>query len=165
MTKTIRAAALAAVAGLALTACQKPAPAVDAAKEAQAIQAQVDLFNAAVKAGDAEKATSIDAPDIRGYGGGPDITSAAQDLTVTKALMHDPAFAFAVKTEHTEVAKSGEMAVLTGTYEGASTNPQTKAVDHAAGHWVAEWRKDDQGRWKLAAVSTASPPPPAAAAK
>lgn len=166
MIKTIRPAALAGLlltAGLTLGACQKPTAAVDTAKEAQAIQAQVDLFNAAMKAGDVEKAISIDAPDIRGYGGGgPDITSATADLAATKAAMRDPAYAFAVKPEHTEVAKSGDIAVQTGTYEASSTNPQTKAVEHAAGHWVAAWRKDDQGRWKLAAVSTASPPSAAA---
>lgn len=151
----------------ALAACDKAAaPAVDTVKEAAAINSQIDLLNAAMKAGDAEKAISIDAPDIHGFGGGaPDVSTANEDLTNTKAAMHDPNYSVAVKAEHTEVAKSGDMAFQWGTWDAAATDPKTKQPVKATGHWVAAWRKDDQGRWKLAAVSNADAAPMAAAAK
>lgn len=159
MRKTMLGAA--AAAGLVgLAACQAPAPAADTAKETAAIEAQIAALNAALKAGDAERAVSIDAPDIRVYGGGPDVASAAEDLKATKAMLADPAYQFAVKAEHTEVAKSGDLGWQSGTFEGSATNPKTKAVEHVRGHFVAGWKKDDQGRWKLAAVSTAPTPAP-----
>lgn len=154
-----------AVALPALLGCQKAAPAaVDTAKEAAAINAQIDAFNASMKAGDVEKAIMIDAHDIHGYGGGaPDVTSADEDLKNTKAAMHDPNYGLSVKAEHTEVARSGDIAWQYGTYDASASDPKSGKAEKASGHWVAAWRKDDQGRWKLAAVSTANPPPPAAA--
>jgi len=146
----------------ALSACEKPAATVDTAKETAALQAQLDAFNAAAKAKDAEKMVALDATDVKGYGGGPDINGRDEDLKVTKAMLADPAYSFAVKAEHTEIAKSGDLAVQTGSFEGAGTNPTTKAVEHATGHYVAAFRKDADGTWKLAAVS--SSPTPAAGA-
>jgi ketosteroid isomerase-like protein len=159
---------LALVAGaamlFALAACQQAAP-VDTAKEEAAINAQIDVLNAGMKAKDADKVVSIDADDVKGYGGGPDTSGKAQDLANNKAGMADPAYAGAVKVEHTEVAKSGDIAFQTGTWDFTGTNPSTKAVEHTNGHWVAGWRKDKDGSWKLAAVSAANgAPPPAAAA-
>jgi ketosteroid isomerase-like protein len=164
MTIKLPVGLLAAAAMLpALSACQQPAATVDVAKETAAINAQIDAFNAAAKAKDATKAVAIDATDMRGYGGGPDVAGPDEDLKVTKAMMADPAYGFAVKPDHTEVAKSGELAFQTGSFEAAYTNPQTKAVEHAPGHFVAVWRKDAAGAWKLAAVSSANAPPAAAA--
>jgi len=139
----------------ALSACEKPAATVDTAKEAAALNAQVDAFNAAAKAKDADKMVSLDAADVKGYGGGPDVNGRDEDLKATKAMVADPAYSFAVKADHTEVAKSGELAFQTGTFEAAGTDPKTKAVDHESGHFVAVFRKDADGTWKLAAVSSA----------
>jgi len=146
-------AAAALVSGLA--ACQKPAAAVDTAKESAAIQAQVDAFNAAAKAHDAEKMTAMDAADFKGYGGGPDVTGRDEDLKASKAQVADPAYAFVVKPEHTDVAKSGDLALQTGTFDASGTNSATKAVEHISGHYVAGWKKDDQGTWRLAEVASA----------
>ena len=107
MTIKLSVGLLAAAAMLpALSACQQPAATVDVAKEAAAVNAEVDAFNAAAKAKDAVKAVALDATDVRGYGGGPDITSPDQDLKVTKEMMADPAYSFVVKPDHTEVARS-----------------------------------------------------------
>jgi len=158
-TRRLGLIAAAALAG-GLAACQKPAAAVDPSKETAAIQAQIDAFNAAARARDAEKMTAMDAPDFKGYGGGPDVTGRDEDLKATKAQVADPAYAFVVKAEHTDVAKSGDLALQTGTFDASGTNPATKAVEHVTGHYVAGWKKDDQGTWRLAEVSSA----PAAAA-
>ena len=140
----------------ALAGCQKPAPAVDTAKEEAAINAMLDAFNAAAKAKDADKLVAMDAADIRGYGGGgPDVTSKDEDLKATKAILGDPNYAFAIKAEHTEVAKSGDLAWQSGTWDGTFSDPKTKQAVKSSGHYVAAYRKDDQGAWKLAAVSTA----------
>jgi len=138
----------------ALSACEKPAATVDTAKETAALQAQLDAFNAAAKAKDADKMVALDAADVKGYGGGPDINGRDEDLKATKAMLADPAYSFAVKAEHTEIAKSGDLAVQTGTFEAAGTSPTTKAVEHVTGHFVAAFRKDADGTWKLAAVSS-----------
>jgi ketosteroid isomerase-like protein len=147
----------------ALAACQQPA-AVDSAKEEAAINAQIDVLNAGLKAKDADKVVSIDAADVRGYGGGPDTSGKDEDLKNNKAAMADPGYAGSVKVEHTEVAKSGDLAWQSGTWDFSGTDPATKAAAHQAGHWVAAWRKDKDGSWKMAAVSAASAPPAAPAA-
>jgi ketosteroid isomerase-like protein len=148
----------------ALAACQQPA-AVDTAKEEAAINAQVDAVNAAIKAKDADKLVSIDADDIRGYGGGgPDVASKDEDLKADKVMVADPAYGGSVKAEHLEVAKSGDLAVQTGSFDFTGTNPQTKAVEHSTGHWVAGWRKDKDGAWKMAAIGVAPAGPAAAPA-
>jgi len=153
------AGALAAL-PLALAACDKAAPPADPAKESAAILAQIDLYNAAVKSGDIEKAITVDAHDIRGYGGGgPDVASADQDLKATINATHDANFALSVKAEHTEVAKAGDMAWSSGTWEAQASDPKSGKPMKAHGHWVGAWRKDDQGRWKLAAVSNAPSAP------
>jgi ketosteroid isomerase-like protein len=151
--------ALSAALPLVLAGCDKAAPTVDPAKETAAILAQIDLYNAAVKSGDIEKAVTVDARDVHLYGGGPDVISADQDLKATIAASHDPNFALAVKAEHTEVAKAGDMAWQYGTWDASSSDPKTGKPVKAKGHWVAAWRKDDQGRWKLAAVSNANAAP------
>jgi ketosteroid isomerase-like protein len=147
-----------------LAACQKPAPAADPAKETAAINAQIDAYNRATKARDAEKAVAIDAPDVRGYGGGaPDVNGKDEDLRVNKAIMADPAYAFQLTPEHTEVAKSGDIAFQTGTWKASFVNPKTKAVETDVGHWGAGWRKDAGGVWRLASFTLASPAPAAPA--
>ena len=154
----IRWAQLAACAALlALGACDKAATsAADPAKETAAINAQVDVFNAAMKAGDVEKAIMIEAPDVHNYGGGgPDVTTSSEDLKNTKESMHDPNFGIAVKAEHTEVAKSGDLAWQYGSWNASATDPKSGKPVKASGHWVGAWRKDDQGRWKLAAIGNA----------
>jgi ketosteroid isomerase-like protein len=148
-----------------LAACQKPALAVDAAKEIAAINAQINALNRASTVKDAERAVAADAPDIRAYGGGgPDIGSKADDLKIMKAIMADPAYAYQLKPEHTEIAKSGDIAFQTGSWAASATNPGAKSVAHWAGHYVAGWRKDADGTWKMAALSVASPPSPSTAA-
>jgi ketosteroid isomerase-like protein len=161
---TVRLPAVLAAAALllpALSACEKAAAPVDAAKETAAINARINAFNAAAKAKDSEKLTAIDADDVRVYGGAQNFTGKDRDLAFSRSAMADPGYSVLVTPEYTEVAKGGDMAFQTGTYESTGTNPATKAVVHAKGYWVGAWRKGADGIWKLAAVSSAPPPPPA----
>lgn len=147
-------------AALALAACDKAAPAADPAKEAAAVNAQIDKFNAAMKAGDVEKAISVEAKDFHGYfTGAPDATTSSEDLANNKAAMHDPNYRFAVKAEHTEVAKAGDLAMQYGTWTASATDPKTGKAITSSGHWVGTWRKNpDDGSWRLAAMSGAEAP-------
>ena len=148
---------------MALAACDKAAAPVDTAKEAAAIEAQMAVVNAAMKAGDAEKVISIDAKDLHAFGEGPDILSRNDDLKSTKAVVADPNGALSVKPEHTEVSKAGDVAFQYGAYTAASTDPKTGKKVEASGHWVAGWRKSpEDGSWRLAALSVANAPPPTA---
>jgi ketosteroid isomerase-like protein len=145
-----------ALAALTLAACDKAAAPVDTAKEAAAIEAQMGVLNAALKAGDAERSISIDAKDVHIYAGGPDILSREDDLKFSKAMVADPNGALAVKPEHTEVSKSGDVAFQYGSWTGAATDPKTGKKVATSGHWVAGWRKaPEDGSWRLAALSAA----------
>ena len=157
---------LLAAAGLvALAACAKPPPAVDTAKEADAINAEVAAVNAALKAKDADKAVAFDADDIVGWGGGgPPVKSKADDLAANKAAFADPNYSFTLTADHTEVAKSGDIAWGTGSYSETDTSPTTHKVESQSGNWVAGYRKAADGTWKVTAVASAqvaAPPPPA----
>jgi ketosteroid isomerase-like protein len=150
-----------------LAACAQPSPpAVDANKEAAAINAEDAAMNAAFKAKDADKAVAYDADDIINYApGAPPITSKAADLVANKALFADSAFTFNFTVDKTFVASSGDLAYQTGAFDQTATNAATKAVDHTTGNWVAVFRKASDGTWKLSAVAaTPAAATPAAAA-
>jgi ketosteroid isomerase-like protein len=152
-----------------LMACAKPAPAVDLAKEAAAINAADAAINAAMKAKDAVKATAYDADDIVNYAPGyPPVLGKAADLAGDKAGFTDPAFTFSFTVDHTEVAKSGDLAYQSGAFSQTDTNPTTRKVESSTGNWVAAWRKGTDGTWLLAAVAatpTTAAAPAAAPAK
>jgi ketosteroid isomerase-like protein len=147
----------------ALTACAKAPPAVDLTKEAAAINAEDVALNAALKAKDADKAVAYDADDIVSWApGAPAVHSKADDLAGNKVAFADPAFAFSFTVDHTEVAKSGDLAYQTGGYTQTDTNPTTHKVETLAGNWVTSWRKAADGTWQIAAsASTQATPPPA----
>ncbi|QUD87720.1 YybH family protein [Phenylobacterium montanum] len=155
-----RAAALILIAGLG--ACSKT-PTVDVAKEVAALQAEDAAINAAYKARDAVKATAYDAADYLSYtSGAPTVKGRDADLAGTKDSFTDPGFGFSFTADRTEVAKSGDLAYQAGSYTQTQTNPATKKVETVTGNWVAAWRKEPDGAWRIASEAVTQAPAPAA---
>ena len=155
-----RAAAMALLAGLA--ACSK-APATSVAKEVAALQAEDAAINAAYKARDAAKATAYDAADYLSYtSGSPTVKGRDADLQGTKDAFADPGYSFSFSADRTEVAKSGDLAYQAGGYSQSQTNPTTHKVETVTGNWVATFRKEPDGVWRIASEAVTQAATPAA---
>ena len=64
-------------------------------------------------------------------------------------LLATPGLVISWKTAKVEVAKSGDLAFLSGTYEVTINDPSGKPVnDH--GKYVEVWEKQADGKWKCA---------------
>ena len=62
-------------------------------------------------------------------------------------MLTTPGAAISWKTTKVEVAKSGDLACLSGTYEVTMNDPSGKpANDH--GKYVEVWEKQADGKWK-----------------
>jgi uncharacterized protein (TIGR02246 family) len=67
-----------------------------------------------------------------------------------KEMLTSPGAAISWKTTKVEVAKSGDLACLSGTYELTMNDPSGKPVnDH--GKYVEVWEKQADGKWKCGA--------------
>jgi len=82
----------------------------------------------------------------------PGRPAAKGDEAVTKAIkddLADPNMKITVSHEKTEVAGTGDMAYRRGSFTISATNPQTKQVEHSEGTYLAVFRKQPDGSWKL----------------
>jgi uncharacterized protein (TIGR02246 family) len=67
-----------------------------------------------------------------------------------KEMLTTPGAAISWKATKVEVAKSGDLACVSGTYEEAMTDTSGKSVkDH--GKYVEVWKKQADGKWKCGA--------------
>jgi ketosteroid isomerase-like protein len=167
---------------LLLAACAKTGAggdaAVDTAKITEAVKADVAQLVSQLNAKDVDKAVSHDAPDIVGmFHGQANITSPAEDAALTKQQLGDAAFKLSTSDESVDVAKAGDMAIYRAKYAAEFTDPVSKKPVHEAGNWVAQYKKQADGSWKVAlniisdtpaaapaAGAAAAPAAPAAAA-
>lgn len=78
------------------------------------------------------------------------VTSKAEIRQTWKDLLALPGLAISWKTTKVEMAKSGDMAYMTGTYEMAMTDATGKpAMDR--GKYLEVWEKQADGKWKCGA--------------
>jgi ketosteroid isomerase-like protein len=66
---------------------------------------------------------------------------------VWQDLLSSPGLAIRWKTTKVEVAKSGDLACLSGTYDLTVNDPTGKPIDDH-GKYVAVWEKQADGKWK-----------------
>jgi ketosteroid isomerase-like protein len=172
MTKIQLAGATMAMLMAALVgACGRPEsakPAVDTGKIADAVKADEAQLLADFNAHDAAKVASHDAPDVVQMAhGGPNLVGPAADLAADqKGFVDDPSQHFAIANESVDVAASGEMAVYRSTYVYNFVDPKTKKPVTETGNYLAGYRLQPDGSWKIAwsiIADTAPPPAPASA--
>jgi uncharacterized protein (TIGR02246 family) len=155
---------------MAIAACaQQPAPAptttpdTRAADEATLRTLSKD-WSASAQAKDAVKFVSFYADDAAVMlGNAPDIKGLPAIREALTGMMQDPAFALSFETDDVVVARSGELAYETGSYSMTLTGPDKKPATEK-GHFVAVWRKQADGTWKVAIDAPISDPPEAPAA-
>lgn len=124
------------------------APALPPTTEAKALAKLDDDWSKAAATADAGRVAAFYAEDAIAYPPNEPVAigrPAAQK--VWAAYFADKTYRISWKTDHAEVAKSGELGFTTGTYEDSFTGPDGKQVN-GKGKYVCVWRKEKDGTWK-----------------
>jgi uncharacterized protein (TIGR02246 family) len=163
-----------AVAVLLVGCTQQPAtpaePPDTRAQDETAIRAAVKEWSAAAAAKDPAKFASFYTDDGMVLLEGAPLISGKTAIvdTLTPMMKSDPNFGLTFETAKVEVARSGDIAYETGTYEITTSDAKTKKAVPVKGKYVVVWKKVG-GAWKAAVDAPVSgapeAPPPAGAAK
>ena len=144
-------AALAAFSiSLCLGAGSASAAAADRGAIARTIKGEVAQLMAGINAHDPVKATLFDAPDVISMEcGRPSSTGAAADLAGFKmAFGYAPSWRVSLIDEAVDVARSGDLAIYRATANQDSANDGVAMTEKV--NFVAEFRKQADGSWKMA---------------
>jgi uncharacterized protein (TIGR02246 family) len=134
-----------------LSACAQPQPAAPpdtrAADEA-AIRAAAADWASTFPAKDVDKFVSFYAPDATVYPqGAPAVTGGAAIRGFWSDFFSLPGFAGSVALKSVEVARSGDLAYETGTYEMTLNDAKGKPTK-STGKYLVVWKKQSDGKWK-----------------
>jgi ketosteroid isomerase-like protein len=80
----------------------------------------------------------------------PNASAAVTKEAIRKSwqdLLASPGFVISWKTTKVEVAKSGDLACLSGTYEVTMNDPSGKPINDR-GKYVEVWERQTDGKWK-----------------
>ncbi|MBI3665573.1 MAG: SgcJ/EcaC family oxidoreductase [Acidobacteria bacterium] len=131
-------------------ACQQTPPDTRAADET-AIRDLDAQWSKAAAAKDAESAVSYYAEDAAIMPPNAPIATGKEAIRgVWKNMVAAPGFAVSWKATKAEVAKSGDLAYLIGTYELTMNDASGNPVNDR-GKYVEVWRKEADGKWKVVA--------------
>ena len=118
---------------------------------------------AELNARDAVKTVAHNAPgSVVMFHGAPNIGPDA-DLVLTKQMVTDPALQMALSNETVDVAASGDMAVFRASYTTTATDPKTNKPMTETGNWLAGYKQQSDGSWKIVWSIGADTPPAAPA--
>jgi ketosteroid isomerase-like protein len=133
------------------TACQTQATADTRAADEAALRKLDDEWSRAVGSRDVEKAISyytddavVMLPNI------PTLTGKEATRPVWKAMLESPSFSGGWKATKVEVARSGDMAYISGDYEFKEQDDSGKPLTDK-GKYLEVWRKQADGSWKCVA--------------
>jgi ketosteroid isomerase-like protein len=129
-------------------ACQTPAPADTRAADENALREVDAQWSKAAGTKDIDKTVSYYASDaIVLPPNGPIPTTKEAIRAVWKDMIASPGAAISWKASRVEVARSGELGYLSGTYEFSMNDASGKPIkDH--GKFVEVWKKQADGSWK-----------------
>jgi len=153
---------------LVLAACAPQAQAPPAAPpdtraaDEAAIHAAVKEWSASAQAKDADKFASFYAESATVmFEDAADISGSASIREAIGGMMQDPNFALSFAADKVVVARSGDLAYETGTYELTTSDAKKKPATEN-GHYVVVWQKQADGAWKVVQdVPVSDPPAPA----
>jgi len=147
---------------LALGCAQPQAPDTRAADEA-AIRVAEAAWSSAAGAKDVNAAVAYYADDASIFPPNGPIATGKEAITqMWTELIQAPGAAISWQTAKVEVARSGDLAYSSGTYEYAMNDPAGNPVADR-GKYVTVWKKQADGSWKVVAdIFNSDLPPPAA---
>jgi uncharacterized protein (TIGR02246 family) len=138
------------VVALLAAGCGRREPADTRADYEREIRALVAEWSSAAEAKHAEHfATFYAADGVLMVPGAPAIRGREAIEAAVREMMAAPGFHLTFSSDKVEVARSGELAAESGTYQlttnDAQGNPQTEI-----GKYVVVWKKQADGMWKVA---------------
>lgn len=161
MHRSISIVAIGIAAGLALGGCSKSdgARAADPDSVKQAIKSDEAKWNKDVKAKDTEGLASHYADDAYFVppGAPPADGSTAIRQFYANALT-DPAIDVAITNDKVDVAGSGDLAYSRGHFSEKYTDRKTGKVMASTGTYLAVYKKQDDGSWRIVADYAATDP-------
>jgi ketosteroid isomerase-like protein len=164
MTRPVFALAVAVAAITVLSACKPAAPAVDVAKETDALKAGEAQWQLDIKSKDpARFAAHYAAGATMMDPGGPPAQGPAAVQAGMAEAYKDPNFSLSFAADKVGVSAAGDMGYTQGHFTETETDPKTHAVATQTGFYVTVYQKQPDGSWK-AVEDIASPGAPAAAA-
>ena len=133
------------------TACQTSATPDTRAADEAALRKLDDEWSKATGSRDLEKTISyytddavVMLPNI------PTLTSKEAIRSLWKAMLESPSFSGGWKATKVEVARSGDLAYVSGNYEFTERDDSGKPITDK-GKYFAVWRKQTDGNWKCIA--------------
>jgi uncharacterized protein (TIGR02246 family) len=160
----------AAIVLLTVTACQQAPPPPPPDTHDADVKAISDLeakWNSELPAKDADKLVNYYADDAVVFNSGeePLRGKTAMRDDSKKKMAADPTSSMSFKELTVDVAKSGDLAYTTGSYESTGTDPKTHKLTRDHGYYVTNYRKQADGSWKAVSDIAISAVPPAPAKK
>jgi uncharacterized protein (TIGR02246 family) len=125
-------------------------PADSRAADEAAIRAASAAWSQASAAKDVDKAVSFYTDDaVQMSPRGPSVRGKENIQKGWAGMLATPGPGLSFQTTSVEVARSGDIAYETGTYDFATTDKNGKANDEK-GKYVVIWKKQSDGSWKAA---------------
>jgi len=121
---------------------------LDKSEEAAELRKQDEQWSSAAARNDLEATLSFYADDAVVLPGNAPIAADKQAIREVWAGMLGPGTAVSWKVTKAEVAKSGELGYLYGTYELTMKDPKGGPPEHDKGKLVEIWKKQADGKWK-----------------
>ena len=130
------------------TSCAPSTPVDSRVAEAAAIQALDEQWSATAAKNDLAGTLAFYADDAVLLPPNAPIATDAKSIRESWAALLGPNTAVSWKVSRAEVAKSGELGYLYGTYSLSIKNPIGGPPAHDAGKLVEIWKKQADGKWK-----------------
>jgi uncharacterized protein (TIGR02246 family) len=147
-------------------ACQTPTAPDTRAADENALRTLDEQWSKAAGAKDVEKTISYYTDDaIVMPQNSPPLTSKEQIRQMWKSMLGAPSFSGGWKSTKVEVARSGDLGYVSGTYEMTENDANGKPMTDR-GKYLEIWKKQVDGNWKCTLDMFSSDlPPPAPAEK
>ena len=136
------------VAALVTASCSPPPAAADRAAEAAAIRSSDEQWSATAARNDLGGTIAFYAEDAVLLPPNAPIATNANAIRASWAELLSPGAAISWKVTKVQVAQSGELGYLYGTYSVTMPDPKGGPPAHDAGKMVEIWRKQPDGKWK-----------------
>ena len=130
------------------TSCARPAAVDSHAADAAAIQALDEQWSATAAKNDLAGTVAFYSDDAVLLPPNAPIATGQKSIRESWAALLGPNTAVSWKVSKAEVAKSGELGYLYGTYELSIKDPKGGPPVHDTGKLVEIWKKQADGKWK-----------------
>lgn len=143
--------------------CRRSAVVDSRAADAAAIQRLDELWSATAARNDVAGTVAFYADDAVLLPPNAPMATDQKSIRQSWAALLSPNAAVSWKASKAEVAKSGELGYLYGTYELSIKDPKGGPPVHDTGKFVEIWKKQRDGKWKcIVDTYNSDLPPPSA---